>query len=150
MGEGRPLAVVDYAHTAGALESVLQSLHYHCQGELWCVFGAGGDRDRGKRPLMAAAAERYADHVVLTDDNPRSEDPERIIEDLCTGLEDADAVRVQHDRAAAIAETLSRAGPQDIVLIAGKGHETVQIVGDKALPFSDRERVMALQREWSG
>ena len=150
MGEGRPLAVVDYAHTAGALESVLQSLRYHCQGELWCVFGAGGDRDRGKRPLMAAAAERYADHVVLTDDNPRSEDPERIIEDLCTGLEDADAVRVQHDRAAAIAETLSRAGPQDIVLIAGKGHETVQIVGDKALPFSDRERVMALQREWSG
>jgi UDP-N-acetylmuramoyl-L-alanyl-D-glutamate--2,6-diaminopimelate ligase len=149
MGEGRPMAVVDYAHTAGALESVLQSLRYHCRGELWCVFGAGGDRDRGKRPLMAAAAEKLADHVVLTDDNPRSEDPERIIEDICTGFENPDAVRVLHDRAAAISGALRQAGPNDIVLIAGKGHETVQIVGDKTLPFSDRERVMALQREWS-
>ena len=142
--------VVDYAHTAGALESVLQSLRYHCRGELWCVFGAGGDRDRGKRPLMAAAAEQYADHVVLTDDNPRSEDPQRIIEDLCTGFDNPDAVRVQHERAAAISETLRQAGPNDIVLIAGKGHETVQIVGEKKLPFSDRERVMAQQREWAG
>ena len=150
MGEGRPLAVVDYAHTAGALESVLQSLRYHCRGKLWCVFGAGGDRDRGKRPLMAAAAEHYADHVLLTDDNPRSENPQRIFEDLCTGFENPGAVRVQHDRAAAIGESLQEAGPNDIVLIAGKGHETVQIVGDKKLPFSDRERVMALQREWSG
>ncbi|MEN8107079.1 MAG: UDP-N-acetylmuramoyl-L-alanyl-D-glutamate--2,6-diaminopimelate ligase [Pseudomonadota bacterium] len=150
LGEGRPLAVVDYAHTAGALDSVLQSLRYHCAGELWCVFGAGGDRDRGKRPLMAAAAEQYADHVVLTDDNPRTEDPERIITDICAGFENRDAVHINHDRAAAIAEALQQAGPHDIVLIAGKGHETVQIIGDKTLPFSDRERVMASQRDWSG
>ena len=99
---------------------------------------------------MAAAAEQLADHVVLTDDNPRSEDPERIVEDICTGFENPAAVRVQHDRAAAISDALRSAGPNDIVLIAGKGHETVQIVGEKSLPFSDRERVMALQREWSG
>lgn len=99
---------------------------------------------------MAAAAEQYADHVVLTDDNPRTEDPERIITDICAGFENRDAVHINHDRAAAIAETLQQAGPHDIVLIAGKGHETVQIIGDKKLPFSDRERVMASQRDWSG
>jgi len=148
LGTGRPLAVVDYAHTAGALEEVLRSLRLHCTGELWCVFGAGGDRDRGKRPLMAAAAEQFADHIVLTDDNPRTEDPERIMSDLVSGLQEPGRVRIEHNRANAIAGTLHAAGAADIVLIAGKGHETVQLVGTKALPFSDRERVMALQRDW--
>ena len=149
LGAGRPLAVVDYAHTPGALDEVLGSLRGHCAGRLWCVFGAGGDRDRGKRPLMAAAVERHADRIVLTDDNPRSEDPERIMRDLRTGFAHPDRVRTEHNRATAIDLALHEAGPDDIVLIAGKGHETVQIVGDKALPFSDRERVKALQREWS-
>jgi len=149
LGSGRPLAVVDYAHTAGALDQVLASLRLHCKGRLWCVFGAGGDRDRGKRPLMAAAAERRADRIVLTDDNPRSEDPERIMRDICAGLEHPGRVHIQHNRAKAIAVALRAAGPDDIVLIAGKGHETVQLIGDKALPFSDRERVKALQREWA-
>jgi len=149
MGVGRPLAVVDYAHTAGALDQVLASLRLHCKGRLWCVFGAGGDRDRGKRPLMAAAAERHADRIVLTDDNPRSEDPERIMRDICAGLEYPGRAHIQHNRAKAIAVALRAAGPDDVVLIAGKGHETVQLIGDKALPFSDRERVKALQREWA-
>jgi UDP-N-acetylmuramoyl-L-alanyl-D-glutamate--2,6-diaminopimelate ligase len=149
LGPGRPLAVVDYAHTAGALDEVLGSLRLHCAGELWCVFGAGGDRDRGKRPLMAAAAERRADRLVLTDDNPRSEDPRRIMQDICTGFAHPERVRIEHNRAVAIAAALQEAAADDIVLIAGKGHETVQIIGDKALPFSDRERVMALKREWS-
>jgi UDP-N-acetylmuramoyl-L-alanyl-D-glutamate--2,6-diaminopimelate ligase len=149
MGAGRPVAVVDYAHTAGALEEVLGSLRLHCAGQLWCVFGAGGDRDRGKRPLMAAAAERHADRIVLTDDNPRTESPQRIMRDICTGFKRPGRVCIEHNRAAAITLALDEAGPDDIVLIAGKGHETVQILGDKALPFSDRERVKALQREWS-
>jgi UDP-N-acetylmuramoyl-L-alanyl-D-glutamate--2,6-diaminopimelate ligase len=149
LGAHRPLAVVDYAHTAGALEEVLRSLRVHCSGRLWCVFGAGGDRDRGKRPLMAAAAESLADRVVLTDDNPRGEDPQRIMADILSGFTAPGEVQVEHSRGRAIAETLREAGPDDIVLIAGKGHETVQIIGNKALPFSDRERVLALQREWS-
>lgn len=148
LGTGRPLAVVDYAHTAGALDEVLRSLRVHCTGKLWCVFGAGGDRDRGKRPLMAAAAETHADRVVLTDDNPRTEDPQRIMSDICTGFQHPERVAVEHNRGNAINDALQEAGPDDIVLIAGKGHETVQIIGTKAVPFSDRERVMALQREW--
>jgi UDP-N-acetylmuramoyl-L-alanyl-D-glutamate--2,6-diaminopimelate ligase len=149
LGPGHPLAVVDYAHTAGALEAVLKSLRAHCSGELWCVFGAGGDRDRGKRPLMGAAVERNADHLVLTDDNPRSEDPRQIVADLCSGIRRPAEVHVEHDRAHAIAHALRSAAPGDIVLIAGKGHETVQQVGNRSLPFSDRERVQAQAREWA-
>lgn len=149
LGAGHPLAVVDYAHTAGALEAVLKSLRAHCQGKLWCVFGAGGDRDRGKRPLMGAAVERHADHVVLTDDNPRSEDPAQITTDICSGIRQPALVHIEHDRAHAIAHALRSAGPDDIVLVAGKGHETMQQVGNRSLPFSDRERVQALAREWA-
>jgi UDP-N-acetylmuramoyl-L-alanyl-D-glutamate--2,6-diaminopimelate ligase len=149
LGAGHPLAVVDYAHTAGALEAVLKSLRAHCQGRLWCVFGAGGDRDRGKRPLMGAAAERNADQLVLTDDNPRNEDPQRITDDICNGLRDPGRAYIEHDRAHAIAHALRSAGAGDIVLIAGKGHETVQQIGNRTLPFSDRERVQALAREWA-
>jgi len=148
-GVKHPLVVVDYAHTAGALEAVLVSLREHCAGRLWCVFGAGGDRDRGKRPLMGAVAERFADEVVLTDDNPRTEDPQRIIDEIRAGIKQPARVHVEHDRAHAITRAMQEAGPDDIVLIAGKGHETVQIVGTRAVPFSDRERVSALLREWT-
>ena len=149
MGAGHPLVVVDYAHTAGALEAALRSLRAHCNGKLWCVFGAGGDRDHGKRSLMGAVAERFADRVVLTDDNPRSEDAHNIVADICAGLKQPGAVDIEHDRGRAIALALQHAGADDIVLVAGKGHETVQLVGNKALPFSDRERVRAIAREWS-
>jgi len=149
VGAAHPLVVVDYAHTAGALEAVLASLREHCAGRLWCVFGAGGDRDRGKRPLMGAVAERLADEIVLTDDNPRTEDPQQIIEDICSGMKQPAQVHIEHDRAHAITRALQEAGPADLVLIAGKGHETVQIIGTRAVPFSDRERVRALVREWT-
>lgn len=148
MGEGRPLVVVDYAHTPGALEAALQSLRAHCSGRLWCVFGAGGDRDHGKRPLMGAVAERCADQVVLTDDNPRTEDAQKIIEDICSGLKQPGSVHIEHDRGAAIAGAVQQAGATDIVLIAGKGHETVQLLGTRSVPFSDREHVMAIARGW--
>ncbi|MBT8116303.1 MAG: UDP-N-acetylmuramoyl-L-alanyl-D-glutamate--2,6-diaminopimelate ligase [Gammaproteobacteria bacterium] len=148
-GADHPLVVVDYAHTSGALEAVLDSLRAHCSGKLWCVFGAGGDRDRGKRAQMGAVAERHADHVVLTDDNPRTEDPQQIIEDICSGVRQPNKLHIEHDRGKAIARAMHEAGADDIVLVAGKGHETVQLVGNRALPFSDRERVMALTREWT-
>ena len=148
-GAGHPLAVVDYAHTPAALRAVLKSLHAHCSGRLWCVFGAGGDRDRGKRPEMGAVAECNADQLVLTDDNPRTEDPQRIVEDVCSGIKQPARVHIEHDRARAIAWALRNAGADDIVLIAGKGHETVQQVGNRSLPFSDRERVQILAREWA-
>jgi UDP-N-acetylmuramoyl-L-alanyl-D-glutamate--2,6-diaminopimelate ligase len=149
MGAGHPLVVVDYAHTAGALEAALCSLRAHCSGKLWCVFGAGGDRDPGKRSLMGAVAERFADKVVLTDDNPRTEDAQKIVEDICAGLKKPGAVHIEHDRGHAISLALQHAAADDIVLVAGKGHETVQLVGNKALPFSDRERVRGIAREWS-
>lgn len=149
VGAGRPLVVVDYAHTAGALEAALKSLRAHCSGKLWCVFGAGGDRDRGKRPLMGAVAGQYADRIVLTDDNPRTEDPQQIIDDVAGGLQHFKAVQVEHNRAHAISLAMRSAAADDIVLIAGKGHETVQIIGTKAVPFSDRERVRAVARDWA-
>ena len=148
-GSGHPLVVVDYAHTPAALKAVLKSLRAHCSGKLWCVFGAGGDRDRGKRPEMGAAAECHADHLVLTDDNPRTEDPRQIASDICAGIKQPRKVHIEHDRAQAIAWAMRAAGPDDIVLIAGKGHETVQQVGHRMLPFSDRERVQAVAREWA-
>jgi len=148
MGEGRPLVVVDYAHTPGALEAALQSLRAHCSGRLWCVFGAGGDRDHGKRPLMGAVAERCADQVVLTDDNPRTEDAQKIIEDICSGLKQPGSAHIEHDRGAAIVHAVQQADATDIVLIAGKGHETMQLLGTRSVPFSDREHVMAIARDW--
>lgn len=136
-GVGQPLAVVDYAHTPHALEQVLSALREHGGNRLWCVFGCGGDRDPGKRPLMGAVAERLADRVLVTDDNPRTEDPERIVADILAGMRRPGTVSVIRDRRAAIARALAAAGPGDIVLIAGKGHEDYQIVGTERLPFSD-------------
>ncbi len=130
-----PRVFVDYAHTPAALEAALMALAPHCKGKLWCVFGCGGDRDRGKRPLMGQAVERHAHHSVLTSDNPRSEDPAAIMRDVQAGT--TAAVTAIEDRAAAIAYAISNADADDVVLIAGKGHENYQVVGDRRLDFSD-------------
>ncbi|MET0279590.1 MAG: UDP-N-acetylmuramoyl-L-alanyl-D-glutamate--2,6-diaminopimelate ligase, partial [Steroidobacteraceae bacterium] len=135
---GRPTAVVDYAHTPDALEKALQVLRRHCSGSLTVVFGCGGDRDRGKRPLMGAIAARLADRIVLTDDNPRTEDGAQIIADIRAGL-GAAPVMVIRDRRGAILESLAQARSGDLVLVAGKGHETYQLVGNETHYFSDQQ-----------
>jgi len=134
-----PLVVVDYAHTPDALEQALASLRAHTAGRLVCVFGCGGERDRGKRPQMAAAAEQGADAVVVTDDNPRGEDGDAIVADILAGFRDAAAVTVERDRAAAIGRAVGIAGPGDIVLVAGKGHEPYQEIDGVRHPFDDRD-----------
>jgi UDP-N-acetylmuramoyl-L-alanyl-D-glutamate--2,6-diaminopimelate ligase len=128
---------VDYAHSPAAIESALRALRPHAQGNIWCVFGCGGDRDTGKRPLMGGLVERLADKLVVTTDNPRNEDPKKIIEEILSGLSNAEEATVIEDRAAAIAWTIAEAGPSDIVLIAGKGHEDYQEVAGERRPFSD-------------
>jgi len=127
--------VVDYAHTPDALEQALVALRRHCHGALWCVFGCGGDRDQGKRPLMGEVAERLADRVVLTSDNPRGENPADILAQIQAGMNGA--ALVESDRAAAIELAIAQAAPGDLVLVAGKGHESYQLVGDETRPFSD-------------
>jgi UDP-N-acetylmuramoyl-L-alanyl-D-glutamate--2,6-diaminopimelate ligase len=140
---GRPRVVVDYAHTPAALHRVLESLREHTGGRLWCVFGCGGDRDRGKRPEMGAIAGRLADHLILTSDNPRSEDPAAIIDEILAGIGDRGAVQVEPDRAEAIRGGVAAAGPDDLVLVAGKGHEDYQEIAGRREPFSDIEQVRA-------
>ncbi len=138
---GAPLAVIDYAHTPDALDKALAALRPLAArrgGRLWCVFGCGGNRDAGKRPLMAAAAEAGAHRVVLTSDNPRNEDPQAIVDEVRRGLRHPEAALVEPDRARAIAQALSQAAPPDVVLIAGKGHEDYQEVGGERRPFSDQ------------
>ncbi len=137
----QPLVVVDYAHTPDALEQVLTALRGHTETKLWCLFGCGGDRDRSKRALMAAVAERLADQVVVSDDNPRSENSQVIIADILQGFERVDEVWVIPGRDKAIASVVLAAAKGDVVLIAGKGHEDVQIIGDQRLPFSDAQEV---------
>jgi UDP-N-acetylmuramoyl-L-alanyl-D-glutamate--2,6-diaminopimelate ligase len=143
--KGLPLVVVDYAHTPDALEKILLALREHTRGKLWCVFGCGGDRDRGKRPAMGEIAERLADRVVLTDDNPRHEPGDAIIADILGGMRASP--EVIRDRRTAIATAIRGSGEGDIVLIAGKGHEDYQQVGDERLPYSDREVVRILTGE---
>ena len=138
---GKPLVAVDYAHTPDALDKVLQALRPLAAqrgGQLWCVFGCGGDRDPTKRPLMAAVVEKNADRVVVTSDNPRSEKPENVISQILLGLSHHECVQVQADRALAIAETIAAAAANDVVLLAGKGHEDYQEVAGVKLPFSDQ------------
>ncbi len=135
--DGLPLVVVDYSHKPDPLEQALQSLRGHLRGRLTCVFGCGGERDTGKRPQMAAIAERLADRVIVTDDNPRGENGDAIVADILGGFEKPGAVVVQRDRAKAIARAVGEAGPDDIVLIAGKGHETYQEVAGVKHPFDD-------------
>jgi len=145
-GDGQPLVVVDYAHTPDALEQALASLRGHVQGRLVCVFGCGGERDRGKRPQMAAIAERDADVVIVTDDNPRGEDGDAIVAEILSGFAAPRAVQVERDRAAAIERAVGTARAGDIVLVAGKGHEPYQEVGGVRHPFDDAQvaaRVLA-------
>jgi UDP-N-acetylmuramoyl-L-alanyl-D-glutamate--2,6-diaminopimelate ligase len=147
---GRPGLVVDYAHTAGALRAALEALREHAPGRVWCIFGAGGDRDRGKRPLMGAAAAA-ADRVIITDDNPRSEDPATIVADIVAGIPAGTDFRVEHDRQRALARALDEAGPDDLVLLAGKGHESTQCRAEGVVPWSDRDAAAdALRPEGDG
>ena len=138
--EGQPFAVlVDYSHKPGALAGALEAARdVAIGGRVLVVFGAGGDRDASKRPEMGAVAARLADRVVLTSDNPRSEDPQAIIDAVRAGIASSTDLLVEPDRGAAIRQALAEAAPGDVVLIAGKGHETVQVVGDSELPFDDR------------
>ncbi len=140
-GGASPLVVVDYAHTPDALAKALGALREHCTGKLWCVFGCGGDRDTAKRPLMGEIAARDADAIIITDDNPRHEDADNIIRDIRSGIGHEKHVLIERDRAQAIAQAIGSATVGDVVLIAGKGHEDYQLVGDERRHFSDVEQV---------
>jgi UDP-N-acetylmuramoyl-L-alanyl-D-glutamate--2,6-diaminopimelate ligase len=141
--KNKPQAIVDYAHTPDALEQALIAAKEHVnRGQLWVVFGCGGGRDAGKRPKMASIAEEWADHVVVTDDNPRTESSEKILADIVKGFKRREKVFVEGDRSLAIALTMGRAKPGDIVLIAGKGHETYQDIQGHKHHFSDQEQVL--------
>jgi UDP-N-acetylmuramoyl-L-alanyl-D-glutamate--2,6-diaminopimelate ligase len=147
-GGGRlPLVIVDYAHTPDALARALAAARQHTRGRLWCVFGCGGDRDAGKRPLMGQIASELADRVIVTDDNPRTEDPAEISAAIVAGGDMA-RIEVIHERGAAIAAALHRAVPGDTVLIAGKGHERDQVVGTERRPFHDASVVRAQLQQW--
>ena len=149
-GGALPTVLVDYAHTPDGLRSALKACRPFADGKLICVFGCGGDRDRGKRPQMAAIAAELADGVVVTSDNPRTENPQQILDDVVSGIPSGTALTVTLDRAEAIAEAIQNAGSQDLVLIAGKGHEDYQILGTEKIHFDDREQALkALQDKLS-
>lgn len=139
-GSDKPLVVVDYAHTPDALDQVLQALRPHAKGQLLCLFGCGGDRDSGKRPLMAQVAERLADRVLVTDDNPRSEDPQRIFDDIRAGFSSAANATFVAGRGAAIAQLIASASLDDVIVLAGKGHEDYQEIDGERQPFSDLQQ----------
>ncbi|HBA65113.1 MAG TPA: UDP-N-acetylmuramoyl-L-alanyl-D-glutamate--2,6-diaminopimelate ligase [Methylococcaceae bacterium] len=144
-GGNEPWVFVDYAHTPDALDKVLMGLRKQCEKKLTIVFGCGGDRDEGKRSQMGSIAQQWADRVILTDDNPRGEAPEMIVEAIMEGCRSG-GVSVIHDRALAIRTAISEAGSGDCVLIAGKGHEEYQEVKGRKIPFSDRETVIKALR----
>jgi len=139
--QSQPVVVVDYAHTPDALESALQAVRAHLDGRLVCVFGCGGNRDQGKRPQMGRAAELLADDVFVTSDNPRDESANKIIEDVLAGLEKPGKATVEPDRATAIWQAIAKCKPGDVVLVAGKGHETWQEIGGQRIPFSDETAI---------
>ena len=147
--EQRPAVLVDYAHTPDGLRSALKASRPFVDGRLVCVFGCGGDRDRGKRPQMASIAAELADRVVVTSDNPRTENPQQILDDVVAGLSSEIDYQVEADRAIAIAQAIDAARPGDLVLIAGKGHEDYQIVGTEKLHFDDREEAEKALRRWN-
>jgi UDP-N-acetylmuramoyl-L-alanyl-D-glutamate--2,6-diaminopimelate ligase len=142
-GGQQPLVLVDYAHSPDSLAKVLDAARAHTRGRLFCVFGCGGDRDPGKRPLMGGIVEAAADLVIVTHDNPRTENPASIIEQVLAGMRDPGAAQVVPDRAEAIRHAIDEASAGDVVVVAGKGHEDYQIVGSETLKFSDREAVLA-------
>jgi UDP-N-acetylmuramoyl-L-alanyl-D-glutamate--2,6-diaminopimelate ligase len=141
----QPTVLRDYAHTPDALARALSAVRPFTRGRLIAVFGAGGDRDRGKRPEMGSIAERLADIAIVTSDNPRTEDPEKIIDDIEAGMTGTNHERIENRRDA-IARALSDAGPDDVVLLAGKGHEAYQIRGTERLPFDEKAIVVELAR----
>lgn len=147
-GGARPLVVVDYAHTPDALEKVLMALRPHAKGQLLCLFGCGGDRDRGKRPLMAATVERLADGVLVTDDNPRSEDPAQIFADIRAGFTAVDNVTFVAGRGVAIAQLIAGASADDVIVLAGKGHEDYQEINGERQPFSDLVEAQRALAAW--
>ncbi len=139
-----PLIVIDYAHTPDALEKGLKALKPHACGKLYCIFGCGGDRDKGKRPLMAKAAEQYADRIMVTSDNPRTEQPQQIIAESISGFAHPEKILTAIDREQAIKEVLHSATADDVILIAGKGHEDYQEIQGKTIPFSDKACVLSV------
>lgn len=146
---GRFSCIVDYAHTSDALEKVLATARELCQGRLITVFGCGGDRDRKKRPLMGRVADQNSDHVIVTNDNPRSENPELIISEILQGIKRKKNLSVISSRKKAIKKAFGLAGPDDLVVLAGKGHEDYQIFKTRTVHFSDREEVTRLMRDAS-
>lgn len=146
-GGDRPLVLVDYAHSPDALGKVLEAARAHARGRLFCVFGCGGDRDAGKRPLMGAIAEAAADVTIVTDDNPRTEDSAVIIAQIVGGMRDPGAAQVVPDRAEAIRQAIAEADAGDVIVVAGKGHEDYQLVGTETRQFSDRATVLACLEE---
>ncbi|MDA9556374.1 UDP-N-acetylmuramoyl-L-alanyl-D-glutamate--2,6-diaminopimelate ligase [Vibrio sp.] len=141
--------VVDYAHTPDALQKVLQALRHHCQGSVWAIVGCGGDRDKGKRPEMSRIAEQFSDYIILTDDNPRTESSQAIIQDMLLGLSHPDSVYIEHDRYQALWHAAQHAKSNDIILLAGKGHEDYQIIGDQVIHYSDRESAQSVLEQLS-
>ncbi|WP_455220074.1 Mur ligase family protein, partial [Kaarinaea lacus] len=145
--KGQAMFVVDYAHTPDALAKALQSLRAHVDskkhGQLWCVFGCGGDRDQGKRPAMGEVAEQYADHVIITDDNPRTEAASHIVSQILNGILKQQDVVINHDRVAAIKHAMGHASENDVVLVAGKGHEDYQIIGKEKRAYEGDAEVIA-------
>lgn len=151
LGDYPVSVVVDYAHTPDGLKNALIALRQHCKGKIWCVFGCGGDRDKGKRPLMAEIAEQLASKVIITDDNPRTESSEAIITQIMTGFSDTTDIVVESDRARAIDLAISQANEGDVVLIAGKGHEEYQDVGGNRMVFSDvKQARVCLNKRFAG
>ncbi|MDO6711411.1 UDP-N-acetylmuramoyl-L-alanyl-D-glutamate--2,6-diaminopimelate ligase [Aliiglaciecola sp. 2_MG-2023] len=136
--------IVDFAHTPDALEQALKSARVHSQKQLICVFGCGGDRDKGKRPLMAAAAEQYSDQIIITSDNSRSEPSSSIFADILAGITDQSKVKVETDRKKAIQLAIAQSQKGDLIVVAGKGHETAQVIGQQSLPYDERNYVNTL------
>ena len=139
--DGLPRVVIDYAHTPDALANALTAVQEHCSGQLWCVFGCGGDRDKGKRSLMGSVAVHFSNYIVVTDDNPRNEDPDSIVNDIMKGIDNVENVEKISPRPDAIAYAINHAGEEDVILIAGKGHESYQEIRGSREVYSDFEAV---------
>lgn len=146
-GTGQATILVDYAHTPDALSQVLQAARKHCSGKLWCIFGCGGERDQGKRPLMGEVAEQQADQVILTNDNTRSEAAEAIMQDILAGCVNPEKIKIEPQRQAAIRLALAEAAEQDVIVVAGKGHETTQHLGEQIMNYDERAFVAQLVNE---